>query len=115
MLLVTAIGEIELALLGDLTGDPRLGPANAEEAKPPDSFKLISSFGIKTFAALNAFNDLLIVFGRNLTKRFLIGVMKWFCSWALNAVTGNQVQGPGPKTKKQTRDLCKVIIDGSLP
>src|SRR6185295_14773924 len=47
LLLVKALGEIEPALLSDLTrAVPRaLVQANAEESKPPGLFKLISTFG----------------------------------------------------------------------
>ena len=72
LLLVNAIGEIEPALLSDLTrAIPRaLAQANAEEAKPPGLFKLISTFWNKDFRrGLAAFNDLLIVFGRNLIEK----------------------------------------------
>jgi len=71
LLLVTTLGEIEPALLSDLTrAIPRaLVQANAEESKPPGLFKLISTFWNADFRrGLAAFNDLLIVFGRNLRK-----------------------------------------------
>jgi uncharacterized protein YjgD (DUF1641 family) len=72
LLLVTALGEIEPALLSDLTkAIPRaLVQANAEEAKPPGLFKLMSTFWNKDFRrGLAAFNDLLVVFGRNLMEK----------------------------------------------
>jgi uncharacterized protein YjgD (DUF1641 family) len=72
LLLVTAIGEIEPALLSDFTrAIPKaLAQANAEEARPPGLFKLISTFWNKDFRrGLAAFNDLLIVFGRNLIEK----------------------------------------------
>ncbi|HMJ24207.1 MAG TPA: DUF1641 domain-containing protein [Pyrinomonadaceae bacterium] len=72
LLLVTALGEIEPALLSDLTrAIPKaLVQANAEEAKPPGLFKLMSTFWNKDFRrGLAAFNDLLVVFGRNLTEK----------------------------------------------
>jgi uncharacterized protein YjgD (DUF1641 family) len=74
LLLVTALGEIEPALLGDLTrAIPKaLVQANAEEAKPPGLFKLMSTFWNKDFRrGLAAFNDLLVMFGRNLRKKNL--------------------------------------------
>ena len=74
LLLVTALGEIEPALLSDLTrAIPKaLVQANAEEAKPPGLFKLMSTFWNKDFRrGLAAFNDLLVVFGRNLTEKNL--------------------------------------------
>jgi uncharacterized protein YjgD (DUF1641 family) len=74
LLLVTALGEIEPALLSDLTrAIPKaLVQANAEEAKPPGLFKLMSTFWNKDFRrGLAAFNDLLVVFGRNLTDKNL--------------------------------------------
>jgi uncharacterized protein YjgD (DUF1641 family) len=72
LLLVTTLGEIEPALLSDLTrAIPRaLVQANAEESKPPGIFKLMSTFWNKDFRrGLAAFNDLLVVFGRNLTEK----------------------------------------------
>jgi uncharacterized protein YjgD (DUF1641 family) len=72
LLLVRALGEIEPALLSDLTrAIPKaLAQANAEEAKPPGLFKLVSTFWNKDFRrGLAAFNDLLMVFGRNLIER----------------------------------------------
>jgi uncharacterized protein YjgD (DUF1641 family) len=74
LLLVTAFGEIEPALLSDLTrAIPKaLVQANAEEAKPPGLFKLMSTFWNKDFRrGLAAFNDLLVVFGRNLREKNL--------------------------------------------
>lgn len=72
LLLVTALGEIEPALLGDLTrAVPKaLVQANAEEAKPPGLIKLVSTFWNKDFRrGLAAFNDLFVMFGRNLTVK----------------------------------------------
>jgi uncharacterized protein YjgD (DUF1641 family) len=72
LLLATTLGEIDPALLSDLTrAIPRaLVQANAEEAKPPGLFKLMSTFWNRDFRrGLAAFNDLLVVFGRNLTNR----------------------------------------------
>jgi uncharacterized protein YjgD (DUF1641 family) len=72
LLLVTALGEIEPALLSDLTqAIPKaLVQANAEEAKPPGLLKLMSTFWNKDFRrGLAAFNDLLVVFGRNLIAK----------------------------------------------
>ena len=74
LLLVTTLGEIEPALLSDLTrAIPRaLVQANAEESKPPGLFKLMSTFWNKDFRrGLAAFNDLLVAFGRNLTEKNL--------------------------------------------
>jgi len=74
LLLVEALGEIEPALLSDVTrAIPRaLVQANAEEAKPPGLFKLIGTFWKKDFRrGLAAFNDLLVMFGRNLTEKNL--------------------------------------------
>jgi uncharacterized protein YjgD (DUF1641 family) len=74
LLLVTTLGEIEPALLSDLTrAIPRaLVQANAEESKPPGLFKLMSTFWNKDFRrGLAACNDLLVVFGRNLTEKNL--------------------------------------------
>ena len=72
LLLVTALGEIEPALLGDLTrAIPKaLVQANAEEAKPPGLIKLFRTFWNKDFRrGLAAFNDLLVMFGRNLSAK----------------------------------------------
>lgn len=74
LLLVTTLGEIEPALLSDLTkAIPKaLIQANAEESKPPGLFKLMSTFWNKDFRrGLAAFNDLLVAFGRNLTEKNL--------------------------------------------
>src|SRR6266850_6610943 len=72
LLLVRTLGEIEPALLNDLTrAVPKaLVQANAEEATPPGLFKLLSTFFNKDFRrGLAAFNDLLVMFGKNLRKR----------------------------------------------
>ena len=72
VLLARALGEINPALLGDLTrAVPRaLVQANAEEAKPPGLFKLIGTFWNKDFRrGLAVFNDLLVMFGRNLSEK----------------------------------------------
>src|ERR1700682_5910853 len=72
LLLVTTLGEIEPALLSDFTrAIPRaLVQANAEESKPPGLFKLISTFWNKDFRrGLAAFNDLIVMFGRNLSEK----------------------------------------------
>jgi uncharacterized protein YjgD (DUF1641 family) len=72
LLLVRALGEIEPALLSDLTrAVPKaLVQANAEEAKPPGLFKLVSTFWNRDFRrGLAAFNDLLVVFGKNLSGK----------------------------------------------
>jgi uncharacterized protein YjgD (DUF1641 family) len=74
LLLATMIGEIEPALLSDLTRviPKALVQANAEEAKPPGLFKLMSTFWNKDFRrGLAAFNDLLVMFGRNLREKNL--------------------------------------------
>ena len=72
LLLVTTLGEIEPALLSDLTrAIPKsLVQANAEESKPPGLFKLMSTFWNADFRrGLAAFNDLLVAFGKNLTGK----------------------------------------------
>jgi uncharacterized protein YjgD (DUF1641 family) len=74
LLLIKALGEIEPALLSDLTRavPQALVEANAEESKPPGLFKLLSTFWKKDFRrGLAAFNDLLVTFGRNLTEKNL--------------------------------------------
>jgi uncharacterized protein YjgD (DUF1641 family) len=72
LLLVTALGEIDPALLSDLTrAIPKaLVQANAEESRPPGLFKLMSTFWNADFRrGLAAFNDLLVAFGSNLTEK----------------------------------------------
>ena len=74
LLLVTTLGEIEPSLLSDLTRaiPIALVQANTEESKPPGLFNLISTFLNRDFRrGLAAFNDLLVVFGRNLTEKNL--------------------------------------------
>jgi uncharacterized protein YjgD (DUF1641 family) len=74
LLLVNTLGEIEPALLSDLTrAIPKaLVQANAEESKPPGLFKLMTTFWNKDFRrGLAAFNDLLVAFGRNLREKDL--------------------------------------------
>ncbi|HEV7377620.1 MAG TPA: hypothetical protein VGN95_23085 [Pyrinomonadaceae bacterium] len=74
LLLATMLGEIEPALLSDLTrAIPKaLVQANAEQRKPPGLFKLMSTFWNKDFRrGLAACNDLLVAFGRNLTEKNL--------------------------------------------
>ena len=72
LLLVKVLGDIEPALLSDLTrAVPKaLVQANAEEAKPPGLFKLVSTFWNRDFRrGLAAFNDLLVAFGKNLSGK----------------------------------------------
>jgi len=73
LLIVTALGEIEPALLSDLTrAVPKaLVQANARKSKPPGLIKLVSTFWRnKDFRrGLAAFNDLLEMFGRNLAAK----------------------------------------------
>jgi uncharacterized protein YjgD (DUF1641 family) len=72
LLLFKTLGDIEPALLSDLTtAVPKaLAQAHAEESRPPGLFKLISTFLNKDFRrGLAAFNDLLLTFGKNLGKR----------------------------------------------
>jgi uncharacterized protein YjgD (DUF1641 family) len=72
LLLVTALGEIDPALLGNLTrAVPKaLVQANAEENKPPGLFKLLSTFLNRDFRrGLAAFNDLMVAFGKNLSAK----------------------------------------------
>ncbi|HKB68683.1 MAG TPA: DUF1641 domain-containing protein [Pyrinomonadaceae bacterium] len=72
LLLASALGEIDPALLSDLTrAIPKaLVQANAEESKPPGLFKLMSTFWNRDFRrGLAAFNDLLVAFGKNLTEK----------------------------------------------
>jgi uncharacterized protein YjgD (DUF1641 family) len=72
LLLIKALGEIEPQLLSDLTSalPKALVQANREEAKPPGLFKLLRTFLNADFRrGLAAFNDLLEIFGRNLTNK----------------------------------------------
>lgn len=72
LLMVKALGEIEPVLLSDLTraAPKALVQANAEETKPPGLIKLISTFWNRDFRrGLAAFNDLLVMFGKNLTEK----------------------------------------------
>jgi uncharacterized protein YjgD (DUF1641 family) len=72
LLLLRALGEVEPALLSDLTrAVPKaLIQANAEESKLPGFFKLMSTFWNKDFRrGLAAFNELLVAFGRNLIEK----------------------------------------------
>lgn len=72
LLLVRTLGEIEPALLSDLTrAVPKaLVQANAEEHKPPGLFKLLGTFLNKDFRrGLSAFNDLMVAFGKNLSVK----------------------------------------------
>ena len=74
LLLVTTLGEIEPALLSDITrAIPKaLVQANVDESKPPGLFKLMSTFWNPDFRrGLAAFNDLLVMFGKNLTEKNL--------------------------------------------
>ena len=72
LLMIRAIGEVEPALLSDYTNalPKALVQANREEAKPPGLFKLLRTFLNADFRrGLAAFNDLLEMFGRNLTNK----------------------------------------------
>ena len=72
LLLVTTLGEIEPELLSDITkAIPKaLVQANVEESKPPGLLKLVSTFWNKDFRrGLAAFNDLLMMFGKNLAAK----------------------------------------------
>ena len=72
LLLVKALGEVEPTLLVDFTNalPKALVQAHREEAKPPGLFKLLRTFLNADFRrGLAAFNDLLDIFGRNLTNK----------------------------------------------
>lgn len=72
LLFLRALGEIEPALLSDLTrAVPKaLVQANAEENRPPGLFKLLSTFLNKDFRrGLAACNDFMVVFGKNLSAK----------------------------------------------
>jgi uncharacterized protein YjgD (DUF1641 family) len=72
LLLLKALGDVEPALLSDITrAIPKaLVQANAEETRPPGLFKLLSTFRNRDFRrGLAACNDLLIAFGKNLSDK----------------------------------------------
>lgn len=72
LVLVKTLGEIEPALLNDLTSalPKALAQANREEAKPPGPFKLLRTFFRADFRrGLAACADLLEIFGRNLRNK----------------------------------------------
>jgi uncharacterized protein YjgD (DUF1641 family) len=72
LLLIKALADVEPALLNDFTNalPKALVQANREEEKPPGLFKLLRTFFNADFRrGLAAFNDLLQVFGRNLTNK----------------------------------------------
>ena len=70
LLMIKALGQVDPQLLNDLTRAvaPALRQANREQAKPPGLFKLLSTFWNPNFRrGLAACNDLLEIFGKNLT------------------------------------------------
>jgi len=70
LLLVRALAEIDPVLLSDLTraAPTALAQANHDEARPPGLMKLVRTFLNRDFRrGLATFNDLLIVFGKNLS------------------------------------------------
>ena len=72
LLLIKALGEVEPELLSDFTRalPKALVQADRDEAKPPCLFKLLRTFLNADFRrGLAAFNDLLEMFGRNLTNK----------------------------------------------
>jgi len=72
LLMIKALGEVEPGLLSDFTNalPKALVQANREEAKPPGLLKLLRTFLNADFRrGLAAFNDLLEIFGRNLTNK----------------------------------------------
>ena len=73
LLLIKALGDVEPALLSDITrAIPKaLVQANARRnAEPPGLFKLLSTFRNRDFRrGLAACNDLLIAFGKNLLDK----------------------------------------------
>lgn len=72
LLLVNALGEIEPALLADVTRavPVALTQACAEEARPPGLLKLLATFLKPDFRrGLAAANDLFVEIGRNLSAR----------------------------------------------
>lgn len=72
LLLGKALAAIQPELLADFTGaiPQALAQASRDEARPPGLFKLLGTFFNRDFRrGLAAFNDLLVAFGRNLTKK----------------------------------------------
>ena len=72
LLLARALGEIEPALLSDLTRavPEALGQSSAQQSKPPGFFKLLGVFWNKDFRrGLAVFTNLMVRFGRNLSER----------------------------------------------
>jgi uncharacterized protein YjgD (DUF1641 family) len=71
-LLTNMLAAIDPELLADFTrAIPKsLAQASRDEARPPGLFKLLSTFWNRDFRrGLAAFNDLLAVFGRNLSGK----------------------------------------------
>lgn len=72
LLLTKALASIDPDLLADFTDalPKALVQAHAEEAKPPGLFKLLSTFWNRDFRrGLAAFNDLFVMFGKNLSRK----------------------------------------------
>ena len=72
LLLIKVLSEVEPPLLRDVTSavPKALVQANREEARPPGVFKLLRTFFNADFRrGLAACNDLLELFGRNLTNK----------------------------------------------
>jgi uncharacterized protein YjgD (DUF1641 family) len=72
LLLTRALAAVEPELLEDFTDalPKALVQAHAEVAKPPGLFKLLSTFWNRDFRrGLAAFNDLFVMFGKNLSRK----------------------------------------------
>lgn len=72
LLLARTLGDVDPALLRDFSSavPKALAQANADEARPPGLLKLLSTFLNRDFRrGLAAFNDLLVMFGRNLREK----------------------------------------------
>ena len=72
VLLAKALGEIEPAVLGDLTRavPEALAVNNGQRSRPPGFFKLVGLLWNKDFRrGLSVFTDLMARFGRNLSER----------------------------------------------
>jgi uncharacterized protein YjgD (DUF1641 family) len=72
LLLTRALATIDPELLADFTEalPKAIAQAHAEEAKPPGLFKLLSTFWNRDFRrGLAAFNDLFVMFGKNLSRK----------------------------------------------
>jgi uncharacterized protein YjgD (DUF1641 family) len=70
LLLARTMGTIEPEMLGNFTRAIPQAVVQAAESKPPGLIKLVSTFWNKDFRrGLAVFNDLLVMFGKNLDEK----------------------------------------------